>query len=208
MPSLLVVKQILNLHYNTAMDRDIVEPLKSGKVGILPTDTIYGLVGSALIPKAVESIYQLKKRDLNKPMIILISSLDDLKIFNVQISDKTRKYLQNIWPNPVSVVLPSPDKNLSYLHRGTKTLAFRMPNKRDLLQLLEKSGPLVAPSANVEGQKEAETIEEAKEYFGDQVAFYEDAGKLSSPPSTLVKIDNHQIIILRQGAYKLPELKL
>lgn len=207
MPSLLVVKQILNLHYNTAMDRDIVEPLKSGKVGILPTDTIYGLVGSALIPKAVESIYQLKKRDLNKPMIILISSLDDLKIFNVQISDKTRKFLEKIWPNRVSVIFSLAGGRLArlkYLHRGTNTLALRVPNNEKLRQLLAQTGPLVAPSANIEGEPEAQTIEEAKKYFGDHVDFYIDQGKLSSLPSTLIKVENDKITVLRKGAFKLP----
>ena len=69
--------------------------------------------------------------------------------------------------------------------------------------LTRKTGPLVAPSANLEGKEPAKTIEQAKEYFGDNVDFYVDTGQLESKPSTLIKIVDENNMILRQGAVKI-----
>ena len=181
---------------------NIIQILKNDGVGVMATDTIYGLVGSALSKKAVERIYKLKKRTPSKPFIILISDFNDLKFFNIKIDQFTKKLLQKIWPNPVSVILPCNDAKFAYLHRETKTLAFRIPQKPDLLELLQQTVPLVAPSANPEGLPPAQTIKEAKKYFNDQVDFYQDEGKLISEPSTLIEIKNRKTNILRQGIYK------
>lgn len=185
------------------MDKKIINLLKTGGVGVIPTDTLYGLVGSAFDKKAVAKIYQLKKRSPEKPFIILISSLADLKKFQIIISPKTASFLEKIWPNPISVILPCNHTSLFYLHRGTNTLALRIPNDKKLLSLLRQTGPLVAPSANSEGEPVAETILEAQKYFQNSVDFYADGGTLQSLSSTLIKLENDQIQILRQGAVDL-----
>lgn len=176
------------------------EALKQGQIAVIPTDTIYGVVGSALIPDTVEKIYHLRKRKLDKPFIILISDLNDLNHFNVKLTDQAKEILQKVWPGPVSVILnlfQDPEQKLEYLHRGTNSLAFRMPKDEKLLDLVKETGPLVAPSANPEGEKPAETIEEAKDYFGNQVDFYLDGGQIQGKSSKLVKIEDGQIVVLR-----------
>lgn len=183
--------------------KDIVKILKNNGAGILPTDTIYGLVGFALSKKAVAKIYKLRRRNLKKPMIILIGSIKDLKIFKIKLEPRTEKILKKIWPGKISVILPCPSKKFAYLHRGKKSLAFRLPKKPSLIKLLEKTGPLVAPSANPEGKKPAQTISQAKKYFGDKIDFYVNAGKLKSVPSTLVSMLKNKIIIKRAGTKKL-----
>jgi len=151
--------------------------LEKGGVGVLPTDTIYGIVGSALRKKTVERIYRLRKRNPKKPMIVLIATLHDLKRFGVKIDSETARILKKLWPNKISVILPCRSKKFSYLHRGTKTLAFRLPAEASakaglpsfsLRKLLKSVGPLVAPSANWEGERPARTIQEAKKYFSAQ----------------------------------------
>ncbi len=180
----------------------IAEILSSGGVGVIPTDTLYGLVGRALSLGAVERIYKLRKRDGNKPFIILIGSLSDLGLFGVEVDKKTKKILRQVWPGPVSVILPCEGENFSYLHRGGKTLAFRLPAKAGLAALIKKTGPLIAPSANPEGEPPAKTIKEARRYFGDSADFYLDGGTLDSPPSTLVSLESGGISVLREGAAK------
>jgi L-threonylcarbamoyladenylate synthase len=177
--------------------------LVAGGVGVLPTDTIYGIVGSALEKKTVERIYRLRERNAKKPMIILIGSLADLKLFGVVLGKKERALARRVWPGKVSVVMPCPSVKFSYLHRGTKTLAFRMPEPAWLRALLKKTGPLVAPSANTEGESPAKTIAEAKRYFGTDVEFYANAGTRVSQPSTIIKIDNGGLVVLREGAVKI-----
>lgn len=186
------------------MNPQLIKLLKNGKIGVIPTDTIYGMVGSALNPEAVEKIYFLRKRDKDKPFIILIYSLGDLKRFGIKLTKKQEEFLKKIWPNPISVVLPCPGERFSYLHRGTKSLAFRVPKNEKLLEILQKVGPLVAPSANHEGKKPAQIIDEAKKYFGEKIEFYVDAGTIKSEPSTIIQLNNHGLWkTLRQGSYKL-----
>jgi len=86
-------------------------------------------------------------------MIILIASQNDLNKFEIELADWQKKILQKVWPGKVSLVLPCPSLKFSYLHRGQKTLAFRLPKDKKLIQLLKITGPLVAPSANKEGSK-------------------------------------------------------
>lgn len=189
------------------IDPAIASILKSGGVGILPTDTLYGLVASAFDEKAAEMIYKLRKRTPDKPMIILISSFEDLKTFNIELSSAQLETVGKIWPGKVSIVFACNSEKYSYLHRGKNTLAFRLPQEKWLRELLIKSGPLVAPSANFEGEKPARTISEAKKYFAESVDFYVDFGKLDSKPSTIVKFENGELKILREGAIKFPKTK-
>lgn len=187
--------------------RTLATLLRTGGVAVIPTDTIYGLVGSALMPKTVARIYRLRKRNTRKPMITLIGALADLKRFGIRLSPNDYSLMARLWPGKVSVVLPCRSKKFSYLHRGKNSIAFRLPAKESLRKLLKVTGPLVAPSANVEGRPLSETIAEAKKYFGNKIDFYVDGGELSGPPSTLVAFKNGRAETLRRGAKKVRGLK-
>ena len=169
----------------------------------MPTDTIYGLAGRVLDKKAVEKIYKIRKRNQKKPLIILIGSPNDLSLFGIKLTLKNAGILKKLWPGPVSVILPCRNQKFSYLHRGTETLAFRLPKLKWLRNLLEKTGPLAAPSANWEGYPPAKTIEEARKYFKNRVDFYLNSGKLESPPSALISIKDGKIKIIREGTAKI-----
>ncbi|MBI4094230.1 MAG: threonylcarbamoyl-AMP synthase [Candidatus Liptonbacteria bacterium] len=189
------------------MNEAVEKILKNGGVGVLPTDTIYGVVGSALSRVAVERIYALRRRNRGKPMIVLIGSLSDLKKFAVRSTPEVKKVLKKFWPGKTSVILPCASRKFSYLHRGTKTLAFRLPAVAlatagrpapfDIRKLLRETGPLVAPSANVQGKPPAKTIREARKYFGERVDFYLDAGRLAGRRSSLLSITGDTIKKLR-----------
>lgn len=175
--------------------------LLGGKVGIVPTDTLYGISAITSNQKSVENIYDIKQRDKDKPFIILISELNDLNKFDIKTDDKTGTFLKTLWPNKVSVILPCPNEKYSYLHRGTKQLAFRIPNFPDLLELLKISGPIVSTSVNSSGEEPAVCIEEISQKFGNKIDFYIDQGILQSPPTTVIKIEAGQISIVRQGEF-------
>jgi len=185
--------------------RKVALLLKEGAVGVMPTDTIYGICGSALNKKTVEKIYKLRKRKPEKQMIILISSLSDLKNFEIKLKLWQKKILSRIWPGPagpvcrqagkVSVVLPL---KAGLRQKSVKTLAFRIPKDKELIEILKISGPLAAPSANWEGCSPAKTISEARKYFKDKV-FYYNKGKITGRPSTLIDLTQKPIKILRQG---------
>lgn len=175
-----------------------IEILKKGGIGILPTDTIYGVLGSALKKETVEKIYKVRKREKKKPFIILISRISDLKIFGIKIKPFQKKLIKKFWPGPVSLIFECKKKKFFYLHRGKNSLAFRVPRPKWLRDLLRKTGPLVAPSANISGKKPAKTIKKAKKYFGSKIDFYFDAGKIEKKPSTLIDIRKKEVKILRK----------
>lgn len=177
--------------------------LKEGSIAVIPTDTQYGIVTSALQNESVEKIYQLRKRSPEKPMIILLGSISQLQDFNITLTDNQLTQVSSLWPNPVSIIFPVTNPNLAYLHRGKNSLAFRIPQNKWLLKLLAVSGPLVAPSANWEGETPASTIADAKKYFSDQIATYVDNGEMNNPPSTILKMTESGFEIIRQGSFKL-----
>ncbi len=180
--------------------QEIVECLKSGGVGVIPTDTVYGLAASAFSPEATERIYFLKNRNSKKPFVILISSLDELLFFGVKASRATLEILRKIWPRKISVILPCAQKRFFYLHRGAKSLAFRIPHDKRVINLIKKTGPLASSSANISGMRAARTLKEAKKYFRDQVDFYVNGGELDFISSTLIKIQRGKIFVKRKGA--------
>lgn len=180
------------------MSNQVIKTLKTGGVVVLLTDTIYGLVGRALNKKTVARIYKIKNRSQKKPSIILISSIADLKKFDLKITDELRKTLKKFWPGPVSIILPCQNNKFKYLHRGTKTLAFRLPRKPSLIKILKETGPLIAPSANPESSLPAQNIEQAKKYFDKNVDFYLKGCKSKNKPSKIVKIADGKIEIIRK----------
>ncbi len=172
--------------------------IKEGKIAVVPTDTIYGVVGLANRPEVVEEIYALKHRSPSKPFIVLISSISQLSQFGIEMDSFVLGQLNKHWPGPVSVVLPCQNEDYQYLHRGEGSVAFRLPKHRKLIKLIEETGPLVAPSANPEGKPPANTANSARAYFGSAVEVYIDGGLIDSTPSKLIKIDHGQVAVLRQ----------
>jgi L-threonylcarbamoyladenylate synthase len=180
-------------------NENLIDVLKRGGVAVIPTDTLYGVVGSALNKATVERIYNLKSRTLKKPCIILIGDISQLENFYIILSEEQKNKIKEFWPGPVSIILDCPSDSLSYLHRDTKTLAFRFPIKNILRELLLEVGPLVAPSANPEGLPTAGDISKAKEYFGNAVDLYIDGGKIVGKASKLIKLQKDgAITIIRE----------
>jgi L-threonylcarbamoyladenylate synthase len=177
----------------------LIEVLGSGGIAVMPTDTLYGIVAKAQNKAVVQRIYKLRKRSPNKPCIILISSAKELTKFSVILSEEQRKAVRKYWSGPTSIILDCPDEKFAYLHRGTKTLAFRVPAPRALRILLKNAGPLIAPSANLEGLPPSQNINEAKKYFGDAVDLYVDGGELKGKASKVIKLhDDGSVDIIRE----------
>lgn len=176
----------------------IISILNEGGVGVMPTDTLYGLASRADDAAAVERVYQIKGRDESKPLIILISALEDLDKFGVELDMSLRDKLKQYWPGANSIILPCRSEEWSHLHRGTQTLAFRMPDDEWLQSLLELSGPLVAPSANPQAKQPARSTEEAQKYFGESVDFYVDGGTVDAAASQLYILNDGQLSTLER----------
>lgn len=193
----------MNINISTKLD-DAIDLIKHGGIVITKTDTIYGILANALDKEAIEKIYVIKGREKDKPFIILIPNAKFLKKFKVKENPQAEKIL-NLKGITVIFDVNDPNNELEYLHRGTKTLAFRIPDDPEFLGFLNKlDTPIVAPSANPSGLTPAEDIHKAIEYFKDKVDLYIDRGKSETNiPSTIVKVENSKIKILRQGSKQI-----
>jgi L-threonylcarbamoyladenylate synthase len=187
-----------------SQQKDIINKIKNSGIGVMPTDTIYGLVTSALDPVAVEKVYDLRDRNYKKRFIVLIGDLDDLNLFNTKVEKNIKIILEKLWPGPFSIDLPVLDKSFKYLTRGSNSLAFRLPKNKKLIEILKDTGPIIAPSVNTEGNSPAKNIGEAKKYF-PSLDFYIDGGTLENNPSTVVSIVDSKVKIWRQGQGIIPK---
>lgn len=181
-------------------DPELVKTIQAGKIGTLPTDTVYGLVAQAGNREAVSRLYAIKYRQ-KKPGTIIAANVTQLVELGIP-----RRYLtavEQFWPGPISIIVPV-ERGLEYLHLGKLSLACRLPNNVLLTRLIEKTGPLLTTSANHPGEITARTAQEAKSYFADKVDFCVDGGDLSGrQPSTVIRIIDDEIEVLREGAVKI-----
>lgn len=174
---------------------------KQGAIGVIPTDTVYGVVARATDHEAVTRLYELKKRD-SKPGTVIAADIGQLE--ELGLKHRYLKAVEQFWPGAVSVVIPASDPDLEYLHRGRMSLAVRVPAGKELQSLLKKTGPLLTSSANRSGEPPAATIAQARKYFDDKVDFYVDGGDLSGrQPSTVIRILDDAVEVLRPGAVKM-----
>src|SRR5882724_9322256 len=146
---------------------NIIQQLQQpGMVGVVPADTVYGLVVRATDHAAVARLYQLKARE-GKPGTIIAANLDQLEALGLK--HRYLKAVEQFWPGAISVIIPCADPALAYLHRGKMSLAVRIPEHVALQGVLEQTGPLLSSSANHPGEASAVNIEQARDYFGDTV---------------------------------------
>jgi len=182
--------------------QEVAELIQQGQVGVITTDTIYGLCALASSNVAVNRMYKIKKRE-SKPGTLLAANVEQLA--KLGIKKRYLKAVQHYWPGPVSVVVPL-GLSLQYLHMNKQSLAVRIPKYQELAELLKKTGPLVTTSANMPGLAPANNVGEAVKYFGEEVDFYVDGGDISnSKPSTIIRVVDDAVEVLREGAVTINE---
>lgn len=190
--------------FYTLDNPELIELLRTGAVGVLPTDTVYGLAASASHKEAVERMYALKRRE-QKPGPTIAASTQQLR--ELGLDAELLSYFESYWPAPLSVILPTGEQ-LDYLTQGVGESPFRVVDDVPLRHFLRETGPLVTSSANQPGEPVATTIDEAKMYFGNQVDFYVDGGLLANrQPSTIVRLNGDTFEVLREGAFQFDTQK-
>jgi len=182
-------------------DPRIVAQLKAGGVGVLPTDTIYGLVARAGDRQAVERLYALKHRE-RKPGTLIAASQSQLVALGLDAGMINK--LAHLWPNPLSIVVPAIPE-LDYLDQGLGDIAARIPADQNICNLLQETGPLLTTSANLPGEEPSLNLEQAQGYFGDAVDFYVDGGERRGSASTVMRYRNGHFETLRQGTITVDE---
>ena len=175
----MIVKNIL--------DDSVISVLKNEQLIIAKTDTIYGILAVANSKKAVETLYEIKKRPLNKPVIILVADIDEIPNLTPSIKYEYQEISKN---RPTTIITKVSPDFLPHLPRNGETLAFRVVPESPLAELIRIVGLLVAPSANLSGEEPAKNITEAINYFHELVPIYVDSGEVSdAQPSQIARIN-------------------
>jgi len=180
--------------------------LKSNGLVILPTDTIYGIAADANSDSAIQKIYNLKKRSKKKPIAIFLKNIIEIEK-NFILNDLEREIIQKYIPGAITIIL-RPKKNNKFsklLNQNNDSVAVRIPNHKFCLKLLnEFSGPIAISSSNVSGQKEINNINLLEKQFNNDVDLIIE-GELGKKQiaSTIIKIENNEVKILRQGLFNI-----
>lgn len=178
-----------------------VAALKRGEVIVFPTETLYGLGADALDFLAVEKVFQLKGRDADSPIPVLVSDREMLGRLVAKVPSLAEKLIARFWPGPLTLVLPAREDIPAPLINATGGVGVRISSQTIAAELVKALGsPLTATSANPSGKPPARTAEAAKKYFAGQIDIFLDGGALTSRTgSTVVEIVGESLRIIRAG---------
>ena len=191
----------------------IKHELKNGGAVVLPTETVYGLFAKALNEKAVDHVYQFKRRPRDKALNLNVASLDDILNFSKNQPPYLQKLVDCFLPGPLTIILEANDKVPYWVNSDLTTVGFRMPSHPITLELIREFGPLIGPSANISGHTSGVSFKEILKDFDQEVLGIEDDAFLTGQDSTILDLSRDKVKILRQGSItredilaKIPEI--
>nr|WP_294660695.1 L-threonylcarbamoyladenylate synthase [uncultured Blautia sp.] len=196
-------------HLNMEAIQKAGEILKKGGLVAFPTETVYGLGGNALDPKASMKIYAAKGRPSDNPLIVHIADIKDLARITTEIPEGARILAEKYWPGPLTMILPKADSVPKETTGGLDSVAVRFPSDRIAQELIRAAGGFVAaPSANTSGRPSPTMAEHVEEDLGDAIEMIIDGGQVGiGLESTIVDFTEDVPVVLRPGYISLEMLK-
>lgn len=187
---------------------EVVQILKSDGIVIFPTETVYGIGGNALSNKVVDKVYEAKKRPRDKAVNIMVANADQIEKYAIITSDLERKIINKFMPGPITIILKKRPDFGDYFTADNDTIGVRIPNQKIINEILNRVDfPLIAPSANISGKDSGIEASVIADDFKDTVDAIIDGGKAElSTASTIVKVVNDEIVILREGTISKKEI--
>lgn len=181
--------------------------IAEGELVAFPTETVYGLGGDALHPEAAQKIYAAKGRPSDNPLIVHIAEFSDLERIAKEVPEQARKLADAFWPGPLTMIVWKNDSVPYKTTGGMDTVAVRMPNHPVALELIRKSGCLIAaPSANTSGRPSPTEAAHVAEDLDGRIAMILDGGPVKiGIESTIVDLTEKTPMILRPG-YITPQM--
>lgn len=183
------------------MESDIINTLKDGKLVIMPTDTIYGIIGDATNEDVINKVYEVKERPHDKPLLILVSNFSMLHELVTEIPKETEKIINKFWPGPLTILFKKSSKVSDALTANSALVAIRMPNDKRLLNIMNHlNRPLISTSANISSHDAITNPNQLEEKMKEKIDLIVDEGTVNNEASTLITIVNGKIEILREGS--------
>ncbi|WP_394949495.1 L-threonylcarbamoyladenylate synthase [Streptococcus alactolyticus] len=185
---------------------NLKEILENGGAVILPTETVYGLFAQAMNEAAVEHVYQLKRRPKDKAMNLNVADLETILAFSKNQPSYLKTLYEAFLPGPLTIILQANDRVPAWINSGLSTIGFRIPNHPKTLELIQQTGPLIGPSANISGRESGKIFADIKTQFNNEVTGLADDAVLTGVDSTILDLSGETARILRQGAITKAEL--
>ena len=185
---------------------NLKEILENGGAVILPTETVYGLFAQAMNEAAVEHVYQLKRRPKDKAMNLNVADLETILAFSKNQPSYLKTLYEAFLPGPLTIILQANDRVPAWINSGLSTIGFRIPNHPKTLELIQQTGPLIGPSANISWRESGKIFADIKTQFNNEVTGLADDAALTGVDSTILDLSGETARILRQGAITKAEL--
>lgn len=188
---------------------EIKKKVNNGGLVVFPTETVYGIGADATNSNAVSKIFMAKGRPQDNPLIVHISNYDMLEKFTYNISGTEKALMNAFWPGPFTIILKSNGTLPKNVTAGLDTVGVRMPDNDIALSIIQSCNtPIAAPSANVSGRPSGTNIDDIFDELNGKVDVFVDGGDTNiGIESTVVKVDNNVVNILRPGKISLEDIK-
>lgn len=174
--------------------------VSSGRLVVMPTDTVYGIGADAFDSRAVAALLAAKGRGRDMPVGVLVGSWHTIDGLVYSVSEDARELIRAFWPGALSLVVQQAPSLQWDLGDARGTVMLRMPLQPVAIELLRQTGPMAVSSANISGQPPATTADEARRQLGDLVDVYLDGGTAEQQAaSTILDLSGPQPKILREG---------
>ncbi len=183
--------------------------LTSGHIAAIPTETVYGLAGSALNDDACSAIFEAKGRPADNPFIVHVSDLLMLSSVVTSLTPEAAELAKRFWPGPLTMILKKSDEISRVATCGLDTVAVRMPSHPVANRIIAEAGiPLAAPSANLSGRPSPTSAQHVFDDMDGRIPLIVDAGSCEvGVESTVVSLAGDVPTILRPGIISLEEIR-
>lgn len=179
---------------------EIINTILNGELVILKTDTIYGIIADATNKESIQKVYEVKQRSYDKPLIILISDLEMLNKYTRDINELEYYLIKKYWPGPLTMILKKSTLVNNMITSNLDTVGIRYPKDENLLEIIRKlNRPIISTSANISNEDNVININLIDESIKSKVKYIYDSGEINKVASTIIKVDNNKINILRNG---------
>lgn len=197
------MKMITELTENNL--EEINKVLDEDGVIIFPTDTVYGIACNCYSIEGLKKIFSFKNRPLSKPINVLTNSIEKIEMVSNGLKEKERELIEKYLPGDLTIIVDKNENVPALLTANLKTIGVRIPNHEIALRILEKYPyPLATTSVNLAGSSPGIVVSDFLEEFKNKVDIIVDGGKAPiGLPSTIVKIENDSLKILREGNLKV-----
>ena len=188
---------------------EAAEILKGGGLVAFPTETVYGLGGNGLDKEAAKKIYAAKGRPSDNPLILHVSSIEEVYPLVKALPEKAKKLMEAFWPGPLTLVLLKSDIVPEESTGGLETVALRSPENALTLELIRACGfPIAGPSANLSGRPSPTEASHVFEDLGGRIeGILEDGAVGIGVESTIVDLSEDCPTLLRPGAITIEDLE-